>query len=272
MRCLGCRRHVTNSSGTTAWQAESCVRPRWVIEARVDLLAVLHGRSQSHPRPHCWSTALICSSRISYSTALWTTTLTAPTSVSGRSSSAVDFDVVQVVDVLPCSLLKSSCDVFVPVIANQANLSFHTGTLPLHYKRAQVLPLLKKAGLDKSLPSNYRPISNLLIISKILERLVLARVRPHLLSFVNFSKFWSAYRKGHSTETALLEMLKRCLHCDSPHWSWPICSVWYRLPWDFTATLSDWIRHQWNATVIATIISQRQNAVCQAQATSVVWN
>jgi len=42
-------------------------------------------------------------------------------------------------------------------------------------KRAQVLPLLKKAGLNSSSPGNYRPISNLSTVSKILERLVLTR-------------------------------------------------------------------------------------------------
>jgi len=70
-----------------------------------------------------------------------------------------------------------------------------------------VLPLLKKARLDSSQPANYRPISNLPTVSKVLERLVLAHLRPHLFSSANFSQFKSAYRKGHSTETALLEVL-----------------------------------------------------------------
>ena len=74
-------------------------------------------------------------------------------------------------DVLPCSLLKSCSDVFAPVIARLANLSMLTGKFPASYKRAQVLPLLKKAGLGSSLPGNYRPISNLSTVSKVLERL-----------------------------------------------------------------------------------------------------
>jgi len=53
----------------------------------------------------------------------------------------------------------------------------------------------------------YRPISNLSTISKVLERLVLTRLRPHLLASPNFSQYQSAYRKGHSTETALLEVM-----------------------------------------------------------------
>jgi len=38
---------------------------------------------------------------------------------------------------------------------------------------------------------------------------VLTRLRPHLLESTNFNKYQSAYRKGHSTETALLEILDR---------------------------------------------------------------
>jgi len=70
-----------------------------------------------------------------------------------------------------------------------------------------VLPLLKKPELESSLLVNYRPISNMTTVFKVLERLVLTRLRPHLLGSANFSQFQSAYRKGHSTETALLEVL-----------------------------------------------------------------
>jgi len=86
-------------------------------------------------------------------------------------------------------------------------LSLQTGKFPARFKSAQVLPLLKKAGLDRSLPVNYRPISNLSTVSKVLERLLLARLRPHLTNSKNFSKRQSAYRQGHSTEMALLDIL-----------------------------------------------------------------
>ena len=46
-------------------------------------------------------------------------------------------------------------------------------------------------------------------ISKVLERLTLQQLRPHLLSFSNFDTYQSAYRAGHCTETALLEVFKR---------------------------------------------------------------
>ena len=75
-----------------------------------------------------------------------------------------------------------------------------------------MLPLLKKPGIESSSPVNYRPISNLPTVSNVLKRLVLTRLCPHLLGSANFSQFQSVYRKGHSTETALLEVLERVLH------------------------------------------------------------
>ena len=141
-------------------------------------------------------------------------------------------------DVLPCSLLKSCSEVFAPVIARLANLSMQTGKFPARYKLAQVLPLLKKAGLDSSSPANYRPISNLATVSKVIERLVLTRLRPHLLGSTNFSEFPSAYWKGHSTESALLDILdgvytaadKRQQGSHSADRSRPVCSVRHSRP------------------------------------------
>ena len=94
---------------------------------------------------------------------------------------------------------------FLTAIAKLANISMQTGKFPSRYKQAQVLPLLKKAGLDRSSPKNYRPL-HLSTVLKILERLLLTRLRPHLLELTNFNKYQSAYRKRHSTETALLEI------------------------------------------------------------------
>ena len=81
-------------------------------------------------------------------------------------------------DVLPSSLLRTCADVFAPAIATLANLLLQTGIFPTRYKQARVLPLLKKVGLDTSSPGNNRPISNLGTISKVLEKLVLARLHP----------------------------------------------------------------------------------------------
>ena len=55
--------------------------------------------------------------------------------------------------------------------------------------------------------ANYRPISNLNNISKIREKLFMARLQPHIVSSLNFNQLQSAYRPLHSTETALLHTL-----------------------------------------------------------------
>src|SRR3989441_7492092 len=81
------------------------------------------------------------------------------------------------------------------------------GTFPSSFKEAQVTPLLKKTGLDGDDPANYRPISNLNTISKVIERLALARLLPHVAASGNFNPLQSAYRKQHSTETALVKIL-----------------------------------------------------------------
>ena len=112
-----------------------------------------------------------------------------------------------IVDRIPTSLLKSCSDVFAPLIARLAALSFRDGIFPSRFKVASVTPLLKKPGLDSGEPANYRPISNLNNISKILERLFLRNIIGHVSSSPNFNRYQSAYRRGHSTETALLRLL-----------------------------------------------------------------
>jgi len=67
--------------------------------------------------------------------------------------------------------------------------------------------VLKKPGLDQSDTASYRPITNLSTMSKILEKLALHRLWPHVMSTGNFSEFQSAYQAGHSTETALLKVV-----------------------------------------------------------------
>ena len=110
-------------------------------------------------------------------------------------------------DTIPTVLLKKCADIFAPVIFHLANLSFREGVFPGRFKKAQVTPLIKKAGLDPEIPANYRPISNLVTISKVLERLFLSRLKDHISQCSNFTQFQSAYRQYHSTETAMLKIL-----------------------------------------------------------------
>ena len=67
-------------------------------------------------------------------------------------------------------------------------------------------PLVKKSGLDKEVLKNYRPVSNLSFISKVLEKVVAKRLDDHMLDNNLYCSVQSAYRERHSTETALFKV------------------------------------------------------------------
>jgi hypothetical protein len=73
-------------------------------------------------------------------------------------------------------------------------------------KQALVTPLLKKPSLDCQLLKNYRPVSNLSFISKVLERVVASRLNQYMEDNHLQEQLQSAYKSGHSTETALVRI------------------------------------------------------------------
>ena len=81
-----------------------------------------------------------------------------------------------------------------------------SGRVPTYFKQAVVQPLLKKPNLDATVLSNYRPISKLPFISKILEKIVASQLLTILNENFIFDKFQSGFRQQHSTETALLRV------------------------------------------------------------------
>ena len=103
----------------------------------------------------------------------------------------------------PTWLLKDCADDFTPFITKLVNLSMASGMVPHILKEAYITPIIKKPHLDKTDITNYRPISNLPVISKLLERAVSAQLAVYLDCNKLMSPNQSAYRKCHSTETAL---------------------------------------------------------------------
>jgi len=75
--------------------------------------------------------------------------------------------------------------------------------LPVSQKHAIVTPLLKKTGLNSPDKNNFRPVSNLSFISKVVERVVTSQLHQYLAENDLLPRFQSAYRKYHSTETAM---------------------------------------------------------------------
>ena len=82
-----------------------------------------------------------------------------------------------------------------------------SGIFPQCFKSALVTPILKKRCLDHNDLNNYRPVSNLCFIAKILEFFILSQVSSYLNSHTLYNTCQSAYRPGHSTETALLKVV-----------------------------------------------------------------
>ena len=109
-------------------------------------------------------------------------------------------------DSIPTFLLKLCFNELGPIITNLVNLSLSEGIFPSSFKQTLVQPLLKKPSLSTDDLNNFRPISNLNFISKILEKVVASRIQSHLSSHSLSSSFQSAYRIFHSTETTLLKI------------------------------------------------------------------
>lgn len=109
-------------------------------------------------------------------------------------------------DPIPTFLLKSCIEELTPIILYIVNESLKTGVFPGTMKTAVVKPTLKKTNADPDTLSNYRPVSNLSTMSKLLERVVLQQLNSHLEDNELFCSAQSGYRKNHSCETLLIRM------------------------------------------------------------------
>ena len=110
-------------------------------------------------------------------------------------------------DAIPTKLLNECVDVPLPPITKIINLS---GYFPRTWKCALVQPLLKKDGLPPVF-RKFGPVSNLAFISKLVETVVAKQLQHYLNCNSLFPVFQSAYRKNHSTETALLKVMNDTL-------------------------------------------------------------
>jgi len=109
-------------------------------------------------------------------------------------------------DALPTTLLKQTLDIQILTLVNIINTSFTSGSFPRQLKTAVVKPLLKKPSLDKNNLQNYRPVSNLAYIGKVMEKVAVKRLVDHLERHGLEEELQSAYRRNHCTETALMKI------------------------------------------------------------------
>ncbi len=105
-------------------------------------------------------------------------------------------------DPIPSHLLQAISPTLLPALTHIINTSLLTGIFPTAFKQARVTPLLKKPTLNTSLLENYRPVSLLPFI----RRVVFNQVSLFLSQNNKLDAKQSGFRSGHSTETALLSV------------------------------------------------------------------
>ena len=113
-------------------------------------------------------------------------------------------------DPLPAPLIKKSMDTLLPHILELVNLSLKHGDIS-GLKESVITPILKKLGLDKDKHGNYRPVVNLQFLGKLIEKVVLKRLTSHMTANNLHCQHQFGYKKQHSTETMLLQVVDEVL-------------------------------------------------------------
>ena len=120
-------------------------------------------------------------------------------------------------------LLKLLCDELCPSLCVMANMSIAEGLFPDAMKLAEVFPLFKNK--DKTVTTNYRPISLLLTLSKVLEKVIYKRTYDFLNTSGQIYCSQYGFRTKHSCENAIQELLSQILKgLETGKIHWP-CSL-----------------------------------------------
>ena len=106
-------------------------------------------------------------------------------------------------DEVPAKVLKETAATIAPSLCRMFNRSLAEGYIPSDWKLANVVPVHKKDEKDHI--ENYRPISLLWVISKVLKRCVLNRIKVRLDELT--SPCQHGFRTGRSCVSNLLESL-----------------------------------------------------------------
>ena len=81
---------------------------------------------------------------------------------------------------LPSKQLNDNMESVVPIITYITNASLENAVMPVVLKQAIVRPLLKKQSLDKDIFNNYRPVSKISQLSKVIEKVIARRIISHI--------------------------------------------------------------------------------------------
>jgi hypothetical protein len=118
--------------------------------------------------------------------------------ISLKSNSAPGWDNV------PSCFIKLAKNALIPIICHLANLCFRQGIFPSALKKSIITPVHK--GGNEEILGNYRPISVLPSISKILEKLLNKRLINYLEKYKILSNAQYGFRQGKTTDDAILNL------------------------------------------------------------------
>ena len=114
------------------------------------------------------------------------------------------------IDGINTLFLKKSINYSVHALTEIINCSIKWCTFPKRWKKALVVPIPKVD--DPTSEKDFRPISLLPVFSKVLEKVIAAQLIEYFINTDLYDKFQSAYKKYHSTTTALLHILNELLN------------------------------------------------------------
>ena len=110
---------------------------------------------------------------------------------------------------IPTKILKVAIKEATPIITSLFNRGLQNGIFPHELKLAEVIPVHKKTLHTEK--ENYRPISLLPTISKVFEKLISKQLKIFMKD--KLSKFLFGFRKGHSTQYALFNLVQNWQAC-----------------------------------------------------------
>jgi hypothetical protein len=113
------------------------------------------------------------------------------------------------VDDIPVSLLKLGRTVFSVFIRDLFNLCLFHGVYPNMLNIARVVPVFKYG--DKKCINNYRPISILSVLNKIIEKIIFRRITSFLNKYAILSDNQFGFRSNCSTEKAAMKLVLNVL-------------------------------------------------------------
>ena len=105
-------------------------------------------------------------------------------------------------DEIPTTLLKKLATVISPVLTRIFQASLHQCLIPMDWKSANVVPVFKKG--ERSIPSNYRPVSLTCICCKLLEHIIYSHIFLHLKKYDILCEEQHGFRANRSCETQLI--------------------------------------------------------------------